>query len=581
MGNVRGRESSRVPSVVVVAAVLAASCRSGGSPPSPASPAATPAASSASTPVSAPVSPEAARDILRRSGERIVDGAGREIRLRGVAFGNEVWTRRALPVRHHGEEDFARVRAMGMNAVRFYIYYGTLEDDARPFVYKDAGWRWLDANVAWARAHGVYLVLNVHVPPGGFQSQGDGRALWEVPANQDRLVALWRAIAARYAGEPVVAGYDLLNEPGVTRARAQWQALAARIDAAIREVDPRHIVIVERTNSVAKQWDSDADMNFFLLPDPNVVYTFHFYEPFDYTHQLASWAQLGEGGSYPDETRIARGPDTRWLGIATFDSPRLPPGDSGWTHAESPRLVARDPRAVIGHVSLVGRAVGAGRAVFDDITVDEYDEAGRPVGEVLRLDLARLGGWYFWSADRSGRPGITGEGHDGAGALTITGTAGDANLGSFQHEFAPRPGHAYAISGWMRGERLPAGAVVQIRLDFLGSDAPIRRRDRAFLAAQLDRYLAWGHAHGVPLYLGEFGLHRPCFDGRGGLTWVEDMLDLLDERRLSFTYHAYHEDAFGIFPGSGPVDPSRGNQGLIDLFTRKLAGGGAPSVPPR
>jgi endoglucanase len=280
---------------------------------------------------------------------------------------------------------------------------------------------------------------------------------------------------------------------------------------------------------------------------------------------------MGEGGHYPDESKIARGSDTKWLDIATFDSPTLPRGDSPWTHSESARLKAADPRAVIGHVSLVGRGVGAGRAVFDDLVVEEYDEAGRPAGEVMRLDLRALGGWYFWTANKSGRAASIADGHDGPGALTITGTTDDANLGSFQHEFAPKPGHAYSVSGWMRGEGLPEGARVQIRLDFLGSDTPVQGRDKAYLSRQLQRYVAWGHAHGVPLFLGEFGLYRPCFDGRGGLAWVEDMLDLIDQDHLSFTYHAYHEDGFGIYAGSGAIDPALANKGLIDLFTRKLA----------
>src|SRR5215471_15556903 len=99
----------------------------------------------------------------------------------------------------------------------------------------------------------------------------------------------------------------------------------------------------------------------------------------------------------------------------------------------------------------------------------------------------------------------------------------------------------------------------------------VQARDKAFLAAELQRYVAWGRAHGVPLFLGEFGLHQPCFDGRGGLRWVEDMLDLVEENRLSFSYHAYHEDGFGLYRGGGAIDPARANQGLIDLFTRKLA----------
>src|SRR5664279_5017893 len=59
--------------------------------------------------------------MLRVRGPQIVDGAGRAVRLRGVAFGNEVWGNVRLPRRHHGEADYQRLSAMGMNAVRFYM----------------------------------------------------------------------------------------------------------------------------------------------------------------------------------------------------------------------------------------------------------------------------------------------------------------------------------------------------------------------------------------------------------------------------------------------------------------------------
>src|SRR5215831_15006671 len=103
VSNVSRPRNSRV---LLLLALVAAACRTGGAlapPPAPA----------------APDDPAVARGILRRAGDRIVDGAGREVRLRGVAFGNQVWNRRALPTSHHGEVDYQRVRAMGMNAVRF------------------------------------------------------------------------------------------------------------------------------------------------------------------------------------------------------------------------------------------------------------------------------------------------------------------------------------------------------------------------------------------------------------------------------------------------------------------------------
>jgi hypothetical protein len=186
--------------------------------------------------------------ILHVRGTDIVDAKGRPVVLRGVAFGNQVWNNVRLPRRDHDETDYQRVAAMGMNAVRFYMNYRTFENDAAPGKYLDDGWQWLDDNVAWAKRHGVYLILNMHVPPGGFQSLGNGKALWDRPEAQDRLIALWTAIARHCKGEPTVAGYDLLNEPVVTKAASQWHDLAARVAAAIRAVDGDHML---KTTSAA------------------------------------------------------------------------------------------------------------------------------------------------------------------------------------------------------------------------------------------------------------------------------------------------------------------------------------------
>ena len=512
-----------------------------------------------------------ARGFLRRQGEQIVDGEGRPVRWRGVAFGNQVWSGPALPP-DHDEADFARVRAMGMNTVRFYFHHATLEDERTPGKFKSAGWQWLDRNVAWARRHGVYLILNLHVPPGGYQSNGGGAALWEQSPVQDRLVALWRAIAERYADEPIIAGYDILNEPCVPHARAEWQALAGRIGRAIRAVDRRHIIIVERVNAVAGQWKNDEDMNFVMIDDPNVVYTFHFYDPLTYTHQFASWVNMGEGGRWPDEARVGRSEYADWRTIASVDSARLPAGDSPWTHLQTRPLRAEAVRGGVGHISLVGGRLGQGRVAFDDLVIIEQDQHGTQLGEGVPLDLKGLAGWSLVPGDAHGRAAQVADGHNGPGALTIEGTTGEAALGSLQHEFPLHVGHTYTLSGWVRGEHVPPDAAVQLRLESFDSGGQNLGWTRAFLRDVLGRYVAWGHAHGVPLFLGEFGVHRPCFQaGRGGLAWIEDVLDVADEHGLPFTYHDYHSDTFGLYLGDGPVDPARANGELIQLFTRRMA----------
>jgi aryl-phospho-beta-D-glucosidase BglC (GH1 family) len=260
--------------------------------------------------------PASQNPFLHADGARLADGNGNPVLLRGIAFGNLVWDNPASPrVFHHSEADYRMIRGLGMNAVRFYLNDGLFEDDGAPGVLKPSGFAWLDQNVAWAKANGIYLVLNLHVPPGGFQSNGGGDALWRVRENRRRFTALWRAIALRYAGEPTIAGYDLLNEPVAASSPSQWETLARTTVAAIREVDPRHAIFVERLNAVGAgtsvDWteDQNGEMNFFLVDDTNVVYEFHFYKPFQFTHQRATWVPPLRGleTNYP-------GPFTDWDG---------------------------------------------------------------------------------------------------------------------------------------------------------------------------------------------------------------------------------------------------------------------------
>jgi hypothetical protein len=87
-------------------------------------------------------------------------------------------------------------------------------------------------------------------------------------------------------------------------------------------------------------------------------------------------------------------------------------------------------------------------------------------------------------------------------------------------------------------------------------------------------YLAFGLAHDVPLFLGEFGVYKACFAAsKGGTSWVGDVYDVAttDTPHVAgLSYHQYHEDAFALYYGSGPVDPGNANQPLIDLLTSKL-----------
>ena len=221
---------------------------------------------------------------LRTEGTRIVDEHGQVVKLRGfniegwLMWQGPIWGlhwisetritdqlteltstedverfRREVHERFIVEEDFVRMKELGANVVRIPFHYRILEDDAEPFTYEAEGWEKLDRAVEWCEKHGLYAILDPHALPGGqsghFVSDPEkctglwGRAgLWRNEVYQDRAVALWKAIATRYADRSVIAGYDLMAAPGPEGRKDAILALYRRMIEAIREVDPRHIV---------------------------------------------------------------------------------------------------------------------------------------------------------------------------------------------------------------------------------------------------------------------------------------------------------------------------------------------------
>lgn len=534
-----------------------------------------------------PLPPEVLSRFWKVKGARLQTADGTPVVLRGIAFGNWVWDDVELPSSHHSEVDFERVKKMGMNSIRFYMNAITFEDADRPGEYKEQGFAWLDQNVEWAREHGLRLVLNMHVPPGGYQSGGEGDELWESEEAQLRFVVLWRTIAERYRAEPAIAGYDLLNEPVVTKSIDQWKELAERTIAEIREVDQHHAIFVERVNAVGGDWAENEDRNFFRVDDPNVVYEFHFYKPYHFTHQNAAWSDFAaREGKYPDPTM----PEVDWFHlktVETVDSDKLPPGDSGWTLLETEVYRAPEKGVDVGKPILVCDDSG-GRAFFDTLSLTKFESrpVADPQGEgeaeselppaetVFEVNLDTRRGWYFYNPSGKGEAKFVTQGQGDASALSIINTEGPANLGSDPLRFFVEPGKEYQLSGVARGIGLGEKSSCLLRLEFSSSIVPVQGRGKDYLSQELDAYLAWGQKEKVPLYLGEFGTIRDSFlPGRGGETWVQDMLDLIIERKLGFAYHDYHEIAFGLFVGdSGLPNVYSANQLLYDVFVKTLVG---------
>ena len=140
---------------------------------------------------------------------------------------------------HVQRVDIDSLASWGFNSVRLPMHYNlfTLPIEDEPVsgmnTWLQRGFELTDSLVEWCRSNEMYVILDLHAAPGG-QGYEQGisdydpskPSLWESEANRQKTVALWKRIAEHYADEPVIAGYDLINEPN-------WQLPA---NAALREL---------------------------------------------------------------------------------------------------------------------------------------------------------------------------------------------------------------------------------------------------------------------------------------------------------------------------------------------------------
>ncbi len=176
-----------------------------------------------------------------------------------------------------GDGEMKHLRQIGVGAVRLPFHPWLFDNGRRPQAAVDAALAALDAAVDLLIANGLAVVLDAH--------DADGGAGLNSEAAVARFVGTWATLAARYAGrDPEYLLFEVMNEPGNSFPSGSWDTVQNRAVAAIRAAAPRHTIVVAAGDS---SFRTTAGMP--LVPDSNVIYTVHFYDPMLFTHQGANW----------------------------------------------------------------------------------------------------------------------------------------------------------------------------------------------------------------------------------------------------------------------------------------------------
>ena len=193
------------------------------------------------------------------------------------------------------KKDIDSLAKWGFNSIRLPMHYDlyTLPIEKEKVkgqnTWLEEGFKMTDNLLQWCEDNKIYLILDLHAAPGG---QGNDANisdndkskpnLWDSVENQKKTIALWKKLAERYKDKEWIAGYDLINEPNINftgknpngtdeMSNAPLWKLQKEISDAIREVDKKHIIILEGNG-----WGNNYN-GLIPLWDNNLVLSFHKY----------------------------------------------------------------------------------------------------------------------------------------------------------------------------------------------------------------------------------------------------------------------------------------------------------------
>lgn len=208
---------------------------------------------------------------------------------RGVNLPFWFWSQLSLDeVRtRFGDADLALLARLGFTYVRLPFDMDFFYDASRPDLLDPAALAVFDEQLARLLGYGLAVSVDFHSTPWVSAAQSDYSAGLEDPGRQVLYLAFWKSLAAHLSRtDPERVFLEVMNEPGFWDDPAQWYALQRQVAAAIRSQAPHHTLLL---TSAKSSWLTEF-VEMQPVDDANVVYNFHFYEPFAFTHQGADWA---------------------------------------------------------------------------------------------------------------------------------------------------------------------------------------------------------------------------------------------------------------------------------------------------
>ena len=175
----------------------------------------------------------------------------------------------------YGREDFENIKSLGFDVIRLPINLHYMTSGEPDYQLDTIFFKFLGEVINWAEELEIYLILDNHT----FDVNADTD-----PGVGNILNKVWGQMAMAFKDRSGYLCYEVLNEPhGI--ADAIWNPIQQQVVETIRQYDTTHYIVVGPAG-----WNSYNNLDAMpVYNDDKLIYTFHFYDPFLFTHQGASW----------------------------------------------------------------------------------------------------------------------------------------------------------------------------------------------------------------------------------------------------------------------------------------------------
>ena len=175
------------------------------------------------------------------------------------------------------ERDVQYIASLGFDHIRLGFDQVVLQDENGNFI--DEHFRLIENFLGWCKKYGLNAVLNLHKARGSYCDVESDVSILDSAPLQERFVEFWIEFERRFASFDNAA-FELLNEVRDEDPK-KWNDLVERTLKAVRALNKDRIIVVGTTC-----WNSPDRLSVLrLYDDENVVYTFHYYAPNEFTHQ--------------------------------------------------------------------------------------------------------------------------------------------------------------------------------------------------------------------------------------------------------------------------------------------------------